>query len=336
MGPLDKLLLAACAVFVILGTAVVGVSPAGADGGFFQGSVERAYDAEAEMLDTINRTRAEYGLDALRSREWGEYEGYLDCVVAQNAAQADLEHYPESCGQGFVEAEILAARYSSGAGGSTNTLVKQWNESDGHRRIMLAANADYAYVGVFCIGNTSWAVSWIGTDQGYVSQNYAAEQTIPASFFTDNDYRCNDSEPVPVNDPLTGFTPADSLEALVSSESFSKTDADILRLYLAFFNRQADIAGANYWLGVSSSGVSIDRISSEFAISTEFVNTYGNVGNEQYLRILYENVLGREADQAGFDYWLGLLNSGQLDRGGVVRWIANDVEFTNSHPYGDY
>ncbi len=336
MVTFNRLLLAACAVLTILGTSVVGLAPASAAGGFFQGSVERAYHAEAEMLDTINRTRAEYGLGALRSRDWGEYEGYLNCIAAQNAEQADLEHYPASCGQDFVEAEILAARYNSGSGGSTNTLVKQWNESDGHRRIMLAADADYASVGVFCIGNTSWAISWIGADQGFISQNSAAEQNIPADFFTDNDYRCSDSEAVPVNGPLTAYEPADSLEELVAGDGFSETDADVLRLYLAFFDREADIEGANYWLALSAEGASIDRISGEFAISAEFGNTYGSVGNEQYLNILYQNVLDRQPDQAGFDYWLGLLDGGQLDRGGVVRWIANDVEFRSSHAYGGF
>ncbi len=336
MALFSRLLFAACAILIILGTAVVGVAPVGAAGGFFAGSVERAHDAEAEMLDTINRTRAEYGLGALRSQDWGEYEGYLDCIATQNAAQAALEHYPTSCGQGFVEAEILAARYNSGSGASTNTLVKQWNESDGHRRIMLAANADYAYVGVFCIGNTSWAVSWIGTDEGHVTQNYAAEQNIPASFFTDNDYRCNDSEPVPVNNPLRAFEPAATIEELIAQEDFDKPEADILRLYLAFFNRQAEIIGANYWIGLNSSGVSIDRISAEFAVSQEFQNTYGAVDNEGYLQILYQNVLGRQPDPAGFNYWLGLLNNGDLDRGGVVRWIANDVEFTQTNLYNGH
>ncbi len=336
MAPTNRLLLAACAMLTVLGTAVVGIGPASAAGGFFEGTVVRAHDAEAEMLDTINRTRAEYGLDALRSQPWGDFEGYLNCLAAQNAAQADLEHYPASCGQGFVEAEILAARYNSGSGGSTNTLVKQWNESDGHRRIMLAANADYAYVGVFCIGNTSWAVSWIGTDQGYITQNYAAEQNIPASFFTDNDYRCNGSEPVPVNSPLRAFEEAETIEDLIQGGDFDKADADILRLYLAFFNRQAEIAGANYWIGLNSVGISIDRISGEFAVSQEFRNTYGSVDNEGYLEILYQNVLGRQPDRAGFDYWLGLLNRGELDRGGVVRWIANDVEFTRANLYNGY
>ncbi|MBT8241629.1 MAG: DUF4214 domain-containing protein [Acidimicrobiia bacterium] len=334
MVTFNRFLLVACSVVAILGTTVVGVAPAGAAAGFFQGSVSRAYAAEAELLDTINRTRAEYGLVALRAQDWGEYEDYLNCIAAQNAAQADLEHYPPSCGQSYVEAEILAARFHSGSGGSTNTLVKQWNESDGHRRIMLAANADYAYVGVFCIGNTAWAVSWIGTDEGSISQNFAGEQNIPSSFFTDNDYRCNDSEPMPVNNPLTAFEPADTLEDLVWRDDFTEADADILRLYLAFFNREAEIGGANYWLGVSADGVSIDRISAEFAVSAEFTNTYGEVGDEEYLRILYQNVLGRQPDAAGFNYWLGLLIDGQLDRGGVVRWIADNPEFIDSHLYG--
>ncbi|NNE95443.1 MAG: DUF4214 domain-containing protein [Acidimicrobiales bacterium] len=334
MASTRRVLLAACIVFSLLTT--VGAAPAGAAGGFFEGSVVRAHDAEAEMLDTINRTRAEYGLGALRSEPWGDYEGYLNCIAQQNAAQRALEHYPASCNQGFVEAEILAARYAVPAGGSTNTLVKQWNESDGHRRIMLAADADYANVGVFCMGHTAWAIAWIGTDAGSVTQNYTTEQSIGTEFFTDNDYRCVDSEAQAINEPLRAFEPAQTIEDLITQEDFDKPEADILRLYLAFFNRQAEIAGANYWIGLNATGVSIDRISAEFAVSQEFQNTYGSVDNEGYLQILYQNVLGRQPDQAGFDYWLGLLNNGDLDRGGVVRWVANDVEFTEANLYNGH
>ena len=48
------------------------------------------------------------------------------------------------------------------------------------------------------------------------------------------------------------------------------------------------------------------------------------------------NVLGRYYDQAGFHYWLGLLETGQLNRGGVVRWIAANNEFIDKHPYLPY
>ncbi len=328
-----KVRVAALAIVVGLGSAVISIGPVGASG-FFSGDVVRAYDAEAEMLDTINRVRTDvYDLAPLENKEWGGFESYLNCVVSENTANAQLAHYPPSCGQGFVEAEILAARYSSSSGGSTNALVGQWNESDGHRRIMLAANADEAYVGVFCIGKTSWAIAWIGNSNGGITPNTTPKQTQPSSFFTDNDYNCNDSAPVPKNDPIRAFSPADTIEALITRTDFTTEDADVLRLYLAFFDREAEIGGANYWLGVSAQGNSIDAISSQFAISAEFENTYGSADNNRYLEILYQNVLGRQPDAAGFNYWLAFLDSGDLDRGSVVRWVAANDEFISNHLY---
>ncbi len=232
------------AILVAFGSTVMGVAPAGASG-FFSGEAARAYDAEPEMLDTINRLRSDiYGLAPLANKEWGDFEGYLNCVAQENSANARLAHYPASCNQAFVEAEILAARYSSGAGGSTNALVNQWNESDGHRQIMLAANANQASVGVYCIGNTSWAIAWISNSNGSISQNFAAKQQQPDSFFTDNDYNCQGSTPVPKNNPIGAYTPADSIEALITRSDFTTKQADLLRLYLAFFDREAGITGA--------------------------------------------------------------------------------------------
>ena len=317
-----------------IASTIVGVAPASAASGFFGGEVVRAHDAEAEMLDTINRVRAQYGLSSLRNQDWGQYEDYLNCLAADNASIGGLEHYPSSCGQSIVEAEILAARYDSFNGGSTNLLVKQWNESTGHRQTMLAANADYAYVGVFCIGHTSWAVSWIGADNEQITSNTTAPQDIGAPFFTDNDYHCKDSAPEPQNGPLGAYVPGDSLDAIVNRDGFDTADADVLRLYRAFFRRDPEVGGANYWLGLTALGVSIDAISAEFALSEEFNNTYGSVNNRTYLEILYQNILGRQPDAEGFDYWLGQLNSGALDRGGVVRWISANDEFINSNLYG--
>ncbi len=108
----------------------------------------------------------------------------------------------------------------------------------------------------------------------------------------------------------------------------------MLRLYRAFFQRDPDIDGANYWLERSRRGLSIDEISYSFAASEEFDNTYGSVDNRQYLEILYGNVHGRATDPAGVDYWLAALEDGRLSRGGVVRWIAAGEEFERNNPYG--
>ncbi len=126
---------------------------------------------------------------------------------------------------------------------------------------------------------------------------------------------------------------AATLDELVASDDYRPEYGSVLRLYWAFFNREADVAGAKYWIGLHQSGVSLDRIARAFASSGEFERRYGGLSNERYLQRIYMNVLGRVSDGAGFRYWSGLLSSGRLDRGSIVRWIATSPEFIAAHPY---
>ncbi len=127
---------------------------------------------------------------------------------------------------------------------------------------------------------------------------------------------------------------ATTVEEIVRSSDYSaQAHAPVLRLYQAFFGREPDVNGAKYWLGVSESGWSLDDIAGFFSAGDEFANNYADKNDFQYLEAVYENVLGRDYDQRGFDYWLDLLTEGHLTRGGVVRWISANQEFTRSYPY---
>ncbi len=125
---------------------------------------------------------------------------------------------------------------------------------------------------------------------------------------------------------------ADPIQDIANASGFTGEHADVLRLYWAFFNRDPDTGGAQYWIGISDQGNSLDIIAEQFVVSQEFQNTYGSTSNEDFLRIVYSNVLGRAADLSGYNYWLGQMNAG-LSRGGVVRWIAANNEFIVQHPY---
>lgn len=126
----------------------------------------------------------------------------------------------------------------------------------------------------------------------------------------------------------------DSIEDLLTSCDYnSAVQGDVLRLYRAFFNRDPDLAGAKYWLAVNRNGNSLDQIAEQFALSGEFANAYADSSNTEFLAAVYSNVLGRDYDQAGFDYWLGLLDNEQLTRGGVVRWVAANDEFRAKYPF---
>ncbi|MEZ5342892.1 MAG: DUF4214 domain-containing protein [Acidimicrobiales bacterium] len=103
-------------------------------------------------------------------------------------------------------------------------------------------------------------------------------------------------------------------------------EGQIYRLYLAFFLRFPDAGGMDFWTDMRIGGTSLDAISGEFVNSAEFQARYGSLSNEEFVQLVYENVLGREPDAAGRDYWTSLLNNGR-SRGSVMTGFSESVEF---------
>ena len=68
-------------------------------------------------------------------------------------------------------------------------------------------------------------------------------------------------------------------------------------------------------------------MASSFLASTEFKERYGeNVSNENFVNTLYINVLGRDYDQAGYNYWLGNLNNGVETRYELLLGFSESLE----------
>ena len=105
-------------------------------------------------------------------------------------------------------------------------------------------------------------------------------------------------------------------------------DAKIFRLYNAAFKRLPDADGLKYWIGKYTSGENNDRaVAQSFLISGEFKARYGDkVSNERYVETLYTNILGRDYDQDGYNYWLGNLNSGLETRYELLLGFAESAE----------
>jgi len=102
----------------------------------------------------------------------------------------------------------------------------------------------------------------------------------------------------------------------------------MFRLYNASFKRLPDPAGLRYWIDNFSSGKDDERVvASSFLASAEFKQRYGeNVSNESYVETLYENVLGRDYDQAGYNYWLANLNNGIETRYELLLGFSESAE----------
>jgi hypothetical protein len=103
-------------------------------------------------------------------------------------------------------------------------------------------------------------------------------------------------------------------------------DGQVSRLYQAYFLREADGSGFDYWLGRRAAGASLESVSSAFASSAEFQARYGSLSNQDFLFLVYSNVLGRQPDLGGFNHWMAQLAAG-VSRGQVMIGFSESDEF---------
>ena len=86
--------------------------------------------------------------------------------------------------------------------------------------------------------------------------------------------------------------------------------AQAFRIYKAAFDREPDFAGLGYWIAQMDKGMDLIEVSARFVDSKEFRDLYGtNSTNAQFLSKLYQNVLGRDPEIAGYNWWLNELNT---------------------------
>lgn len=127
------------------------------------------------------------------------------------------------------------------------------------------------------------------------------------------------------------MTRAQVIDSFFNSQEFQGTDSPIVRLYFAYFLRIPDYAGLQTWLSAYRSGVPMATISEGFAQSPEFLQRYGSLSNNDFVTLLYNNVLGRAPDPTGLAAWTNALNSGAT-RGQVMLGFSESPEFkTKSH-----
>lgn len=105
----------------------------------------------------------------------------------------------------------------------------------------------------------------------------------------------------------------------------------LVRLYHASFDRSSDNAGmANWATQLASGSLSIADVADEFIQSDEFISLYGdNVSDEDFVNLLYMNVLKREADEDGFNGWLNQLTNG-TSRSDVLLGFSDSDEHVQS------
>ena len=95
--------------------------------------------------------------------------------------------------------------------------------------------------------------------------------------------------------------------AITSSQEYRSgliTDA-----YAAYLGRGPDSAGLQFWLRNMGAGMTIEQLDSGFIASDEYWAAAGGTSAD-WVRALYADVLGREADASEVAFWVGRINGG--------------------------
>lgn len=117
------------------------------------------------------------------------------------------------------------------------------------------------------------------------------------------------------------------------------------RVYQAAFDRKPDAGGLGFWIFNMDNGVSAVSVAAGFLDSDEARLKFGtNSSAEEFVGKLYNNVLHRAPEQAGFDFWVNAIKLGfsraELlaqfaesgeNRAQVIAAIEGGIEYT---PFG--
>lgn len=109
--------------------------------------------------------------------------------------------------------------------------------------------------------------------------------------------------------------------------SLYPTVGSVDRLYSAYFLREADGGGFAYWFEQYGRGVPLGGISENFALSAEFQGRYGALTSGDFVKLVYRNVLGREPEPTGYDYWAPLVESRRITRGQMLVGFSESPEY---------
>lgn len=111
-------------------------------------------------------------------------------------------------------------------------------------------------------------------------------------------------------------------------------EAAVTRLYNALLGRNPDNNGFLFWLNdIDFRGNTLQGVSGAFAGSEEYIARFGAQSNEEFVNQLYNNILLRDPDQTGYDYWMNEIEA-TGDRSGMIVSFANSQEYIEAQATG--
>ena len=102
------------------------------------------------------------------------------------------------------------------------------------------------------------------------------------------------------------------------------------RIYKAAFDRVPDTEGLGFWIHQMDQGTDLTVVAQGFIGSQEFESMYGQTTDNEFIELLYENVLDRQPDADGYAFWKEAMHEAGLTREEVLVQFSESVENVNN------
>jgi hypothetical protein len=220
---------------------------------------------------------------------------------------------------------------------STDQWTKAWTVPTAKAFVDTTAEPNYTYVyrvrAQNADGNSAWSQDFIGKlDQSAPNEYYMFQSAESFVIRQYQDFLGVNPGGGPVSQLALNLkngtlTASSLIDGLVHRPERAHRH-QIIRLYNAYFDRTADVAGLHFWSDqITEHGKSINTVSNSFAASKEFKDMYGNLTNAQFVTLVYQNVLDRNPSPSDLAYWKGQLDQGKVTRGKVMTQFSESAEY---------
>ena len=123
------------------------------------------------------------------------------------------------------------------------------------------------------------------------------------------------------------FDPFDLIKFGGAAELSPEDFESVIELYIAYFNRAPDAIGLNFWGTAFANGTTLEEMATLFIEQPETLATYPpGTSNGDFVDAVFSNVLGRSPDEAGFNFWLGILQDDLVSRDQFILEVLRGVQ----------
>ncbi len=133
-------------------------------------------------------------------------------------------------------------------------------------------------------------------------------------------------------------TAGDGVDTLLAVDRLAFSDANLAfdvsgaagaayRLYRAAFDREPDLGGIGFYIAMMDKGVSLYDVAAGFVSSQEFKDVYGSAPtHEEIVTRMYKNILHRDPEPLGYEFWLKILEDKKADVAAVLVAFSEGAE----------